>query len=134
MGIPMLGPLKELRVSVLERDDIGMLNFSDRKGAPVSVNNFVYLGARARDVNGNEDWVDAEWVAESGDAVLITPHKSAQVRVVGLKPADRQIAIRAEYGGLTGLAFIERIGQRTDRFSGSGALREQAIRLNIPRP
>jgi SH3-like domain-containing protein len=125
----MLGPLKELKVSVLERDDIGMLSFSERKGAPVSVNNFVYLGARARDVNGNEDWVDAEWVAENGDVVLITPHRCSQVRVVGLKPADHQIAIRAEYDGLTGLAFIERISQRTDRFSNSGALREQPLRL-----
>jgi hypothetical protein len=123
----MLGPLKELKVSVLERDDIGMLSFSDRKGAPVAVNNFVYLGARACDVNGNEDWVDAEWVAEFNDDVLITPHRCSQVRVVGLKPADHQIAIRAEYGGLTSLAFIEKIGPRTDRFSNSGALREQAM-------
>jgi len=130
----MLGPLKELKVSVLERDDIGMLNFSERKGTPVSVNNFVYLGARARDVNGNEDWVDAEWVAEFNDDVLITPHRCSQVRVVGLKPSDHQIAIRAEYGGLTSLAFIEKIGQRTDRFSNSGALREQAISGNGPRP
>ena len=130
----MLGPLKELRVSVLERDDIGMLSFSERKGAPVVVNNFVYLGARARDINGNEDWVDAEWVAENGDVVLITPHRSSQVRVIGLKPSDRQIAIRAEYDGLTGLAFIERIGPRTDRFAGSGALREQAVSGPRPRP
>ncbi len=130
----MLGPLKELTVSVLERDEIGMLNFSGRKGAPVSVNNFVYLGARARDVNGNEDWVDADWVAENGDVVLITPNRCSQVRVVALKPADHQIAIRAEYEGLTGLAFIEGIGQRMDRFAGSGALREQATFGLKPRP
>jgi len=128
----MLGPLKELKVSVLERDDIGMLSFSERKGTPVSVNNFVYLGARGRDINGNEDWVDAEWVAEYNDDVLITPHRCSQVRVVGLKPSDRQITIRAEYGGLTGLAFIERIGQRMDRFANSAAVREQA--LPAPRP
>jgi len=130
----MLGPLKELTVSVLERDEIGMLSFSGRRGAPVAVNNFVYLGARARDVDGNEDWVDADWVAENGDVVLITPNRCAQVRVVGLKPADHQIAIRAEYGGLTSLAFIEGIGQRTDRFAGSGALREQAIPASRMRP
>ncbi len=123
----MLGPIKELTVSVLERDEIGMLSFSGRKGAPIAVNNFVYLGARARDVNGNEEWVDAEWVAEFNDDVLITPHRCSQVRVVGLKPTDRQIAIRAEYEGLTGMAFIERIGPRTDSFAGSGALREQSI-------
>jgi hypothetical protein len=130
----MLGPLKELTVSVLERDEIGMLNFSGRKGAPVAVNNFLYLGARARDVDGNEEWVDADWAADCGDDVLITPHRSSQVRVVGLKPADHQIAIRAEYGGLTGLAFIERIGQRTDRFGGSGALREQSFPGQRMRP
>jgi hypothetical protein len=130
----MLGPLKELTVSVLERDEIGMLSFSGRKGAPVAVNNFVYLGARARDVNGNEEWVDAEWVAEYSDDVLITPHRCSQVRVVGLKPSDHQIAIRAEYGGLTGLAFIEGIGPRTDRFGGSGALREQSFGGTMPRP
>jgi len=123
----MLGPLKELTVSVLERDEIGMLSFSGRKGAPVDVNNFVYLGARARDVNGNEEWVDAEWVADFNDDVLITPHCCAQVRVVGLKPADHQIAIRAQYGGLTGLAFIEGIGQRTDRFANTAAVREQGL-------
>ncbi|MBM4249384.1 MAG: hypothetical protein FJ149_08130 [Euryarchaeota archaeon] len=130
----MLGPLKELRVGVLERDEIGMLSFSGRKGAQVNVNNFVYLGARALDENGNEEWVDAEWVAEFNDDVLITPHRSSQVRVVGLKPADHQIAIRAEYGGLTGLAYIEGIGQRTDRFAGSGALREQSFPGPKPRP
>lgn len=130
----MLGPLKELTVSVLERDEIGMLSFSGRKGAPVSVNNFVYLGARARDVNGNEEWVDAEWAADFNDDVLITPHRCSQVRVVGLKPADHQIAIRAEYEGLTGMAFIERIGPRTDRFAGSGALREQAVAGPRPHP
>jgi hypothetical protein len=124
----MLGPIKELSVSVLERDEIGMLSFSGRKGAPIAVNNFVYLGARARDVNGNEEWVDAEWVAEYNDEVLITPHRCSQVRVVGLRPSDHQIAIRAEYGGLTGLAFIEGIDTRTDRFAGSGALREQGLR------
>jgi hypothetical protein len=127
-GIHMLGPLKELRVSVLERDEIGMLGFSGRKCTPVSVDNFVYLGARARDIDGNEEWVDADWVAESGDVVLITPRRSAQVRVQGLKPADRRIAIRAEYGGLTGQAFIEGIARRTDIFGASGALREQSVR------
>lgn len=127
-GIRMLGPLKELRVSVLERDEIGMLGFSGRKCTPVNVNNFVYLGARACDINGNEEWVDADWVAESGDIVQITPRHSAQVRVLGLKPADRRIAIRAEYQGLTGQAFIEGIGRRTDMFGNSGAMREQNLK------
>jgi hypothetical protein len=124
----MLGPLKELKVSVLERDEIGMLSFSERKGTPVNVNNFVYLGVRARDINGNEDWVDADWAADEGDVVLITPRKSAQVRVVALRPVDERIAITAEYGGLRDRAFIERIARRSDVFSNSGALREQALR------
>jgi len=124
----MLGPLKELRVSVLERDGIGMLSFSDRSEAPVNVNNFVYLGVKARDEEGNEDWVDAQWTADIGDVVLITPLRSSQVRVVGLKPADGKIAITAEYGGLMAKAFIERISRRTDLFMNSGALREQPLR------
>jgi len=124
----MLGPLKELKVSVLERDEIGMLGFSGRKCTPVNVNNYVYLGARARDIDGNEEWVDADWVAESGDVLQIIPRRSAQVRVIGLKPADRRIAIRAEYHGLTGQAFIEGIGSRTDIFAGSVATREQTFR------
>jgi hypothetical protein len=60
--------------------------------------------------------------------VLITPRKSAQVRVVALRLANEKIAITAEYGGLRDRAFIESIAMRRDVFSNSGALREQALR------
>ena len=123
----MLGNVKELRVSVLERDEIGMLGFSDRKGAPVNVNNFVYLGVKGRDANGNEDWVEAKWSAEKGDIVLITPRTSSTVRVVALKPADEEITITAEFEGLRDRAIIQRIARRSDLFSNSGALREQPL-------
>ena len=124
----MLGPIKELRVRVLERDEIGMLSFSNRRGAPVNVNNFLYLGAKALDANGNEEWVDAKWSVDNGDLVLITPRLSSQVRVVGLRQTDDPIPIVAEYGGHMAKAFIERIGMRTDIFGNSGALREQPLR------
>ena len=121
--LELLGPIKELRVRVLERDDVGMLSFSNRQGAPVSVNNFVYLGVKALDDKGNEEWVDAKWYADRGELVHISPSKCAQVRVVGLKPAEDRIAITAEYGGLKARGFIERIGRRNDQMwspSGSG--------------
>jgi len=111
----MLGPIKELRVRVLERDDIGMLDFSNRQEAPVSVNNFVYLGVKARDDKGNEEWVDARWHADKGELVHISPVKSSQVRVEGLRPAEDRIAITAEYGGLKARGFIQRIGDKNDQ-------------------
>ncbi len=108
----MLGPIKELRVRVLERDKIGMMGFSERQGGPIGgVNSFIYFGARALDVFGNEEWVEASWSTERGDLVHITPRRSSQVRVVGLQPADRSIAIVAEYAGHKARGYIERIGE-----------------------
>ncbi|MGQ9583581.1 MAG: hypothetical protein ACUVV6_08750 [Thermoplasmatota archaeon] len=108
----MLGPIKELRVRVLERDGIGMMSFSERQGGPISgVNSFIYFGARALDVFGNEEWVEASWSAEKGELVHITPRRSSQVRVVGLQPADGKISIIAEYAGHKARAYIERIGE-----------------------
>lgn len=123
----LLGPIKELRVRVLERDDIGMLSFSSRQAAQVSVNSFVYLGVKALDDKGNEEWVDAKWYADRGELVQISPGKSAQVRVIGLKPADDRIAITAEYGGLKARGFIERIGRRNDQMWSPSASGEQIL-------
>jgi len=65
---------------------------------------------RARDIFGNEDWVEASWSSERGDLVHITPRKSSQVRVIGLQPVEGRIPIIAEYAGHKARAYIERIG------------------------
>ncbi|MEM2870179.1 MAG: hypothetical protein QW379_07145 [Thermoplasmata archaeon] len=115
----MLGPIKELKVRVLERDSIGMLNFSEKQeGFIQGVNACIYFGVRARDIFGNEEWVDASWSSERGDLVHITPRRSSQVRIVGLRPAEGRIPIIAEYAGHKARAYIEGIGGL-----GDGALR-----------
>jgi hypothetical protein len=123
----LLGPIKELRVRVLERDGIGLLNFSNRQETPVNVNNFIYLGVKAMDDLGNEEWVDARWYADKGELVHISPVKSSQVRVVGLRPAEDRIAIIAEYGGLKAKGFIQRIGQSNEQMWSPSDSTEQVL-------